>query len=97
MCWYISSLVSSAYLFGALVVTTGLRVVGVGFTFTTGTGTVVVVTTSVVVVVVEAAGGTVVVVSNGAVLDVVSGVALGAEQDISRRARIGSVIFLTKL
>ena len=82
-------------MFGALVVTTGLRVVGVGFTSTTGTASVVVVVTSVVVVVVEVTGGTVV-VSNGAVLDVVSGVALGAEQETSRRARIGSVIFLTK-
>jgi hypothetical protein len=83
-------------LFGTLVVTTGLRVVGVGFTATTGVASVVVVTTSVVVVVVVEATGEVVVVSKGAVLDVVSGVALADEQETSRRARIGSVIFLTK-
>jgi len=93
MCWNISSLVSSAYLFGALVVATGLRVVGVGFTSTTGATSVVVVLTSGVVVVEDT--GAVVIVSSKDVLDVLSGVTLGDEQETSRRARIGAAIFLT--
>jgi hypothetical protein len=72
-----------------------LRVVGVGFTSAAGAASVVVVTTSVVVVVVEATGE-VVVISEREGLDVFSGVALGDEQETSRRARIGSAIFLTK-
>lgn len=84
MCWNISSLVNSAYLFGALVVATGLRVVGVGFTSTTGATSVVVVLTSGVVV-----------VSSKAVLNAVSGVTLGDEQETRRRARTGTAFFLT--
>jgi hypothetical protein len=46
------------------------------------------------VVVVEDTGA-VVIVSSKDVLDVLSGVTLGDEQETSRRARIGAAIFLT--